>query len=253
MPLFGLTTGQDYFVNIFFNSGLPASFTSELLTEILADARSGTGNAGNVRRWLGRNVRFHPSKDEYLCCYFKSAERDLTTDSLFVEVDGFGTHALVVAANEGGYQANCLRPPGLDPGRHEVRIRTRNSGLSNAVRFIMLDESGRDISTTEEALPGAAPELCSVEFRPSGDLRLAVNPGGSLVCYFRSPAQLVAPGDVTIEWEGQERRAHTISSLGDGVWQANILLEEVLAEGSSVRIRLADGEWSLALPARAMR
>jgi tRNA (mo5U34)-methyltransferase len=194
---------------------------------------------------------FHPAKDEYLCCYFKSAERDLTTDSLFVEVDGLGTHALVVAKNEDGYQANCLRPPGLDPGRHEVRIRTRNGALSNAVQFTMLDEWGRDVSPAQESLPADAPELCSVEFRPSGDLRLAVDRGGSLVCYFRSTAQSVAPGDVTIELEGQAARAHTISSLGDGVWQANILLEEALTEGSSVRIRLADGDWSLALPARA--
>jgi tRNA (mo5U34)-methyltransferase len=192
---------------------------------------------------------FHPAKDEYLCCYFKSAEQDLSTDSLFVEVDGFGTHALVVAKNDGGYQANCLRPPGLDPGCHEVRIRTRNSALSNAVQFTMLDEAGRDISPAQKSLPGGAPELCSVEFRPSGDLRLAVDRGGSLVCYFRSPAQSVSPGDVTIEWAGKVRIAHTISSLGDGVWQANVLLEEALPDGSSVRIRLADGDWSLALPA----
>jgi hypothetical protein len=115
----------------------------------------------------------------------------------------------------------------------------------------MLDESGRDISTTKESTPAEAPELCSVEFRPSGDLRLAVNRGGSLVCYFRSPAQSVAPGDVTVELDGLPRKAHTISSLGDGVWQANILLEEALPEGRSVRICLSDGDWSLALPAPA--
>ena len=108
----------------------------------------------------------------------------------------------------------------------------------------MLDESGRDISPAQESLPADAPELCSVEFRPSGDLRLAVDRGGSLVCYFRSPAQSVAPGDVTIELDGQAGKAHTISSLGDGVWQANILLEEALTEGSPVRIRLADGDVS---------
>ena len=192
---------------------------------------------------------FHPSKDEYLCCYFKSTEENLTTDSVFIEVDGFGVHALVVAKNEGGYQANCLRPPGLDPGRHEVRIRTRNSALSNAVQFTMLDESGQDISPAQKSLPVEAPELCSVEFRPSGDLRLAAVRGGSLVCYFRSPAQSVEPVDVTIELKGQARTAHTISPLGDGVWQANIMLEEALAEGSSVRIRLTDGDWSVALPA----
>ncbi len=192
---------------------------------------------------------FHPSKDEYLCCYFKSTEDNLTTDSVFIEVDGFGIHALVVAKSEGGYQANCLRPPGLEPGRHEVRIRTRNSALSNAVHFTMLDESGQDISPARKCLPVEAPELCSVEFHPSGDLRLAAVRGGSLVCYFRSPAQSVEPGDVTIELKGQARTAHTISPLGDGVWQANIILDEAPPEGSAVRLRLTDGDWSIALPA----
>jgi tRNA (mo5U34)-methyltransferase len=194
---------------------------------------------------------FHPDKDEYLCCYFKSVELNLTADSLFVEVDGFGTHALVVAANEGGYQANCLRPPGLEPGRHEVRIRTRTSALSNAAYFTMLDDFGRDISSPRGPLPTEAPELCSAEFRQSGDLRMEVDRGGSLVCYFRSAAASVAPVDVEIEVEGRAGAAHTISSLGDGVWQANILLDAALTEGSSVRIRLGEGEWSLAVPAQA--
>ena len=198
-------------------------------------------------------AKFHPLKDEYLCCYFKSPERGLTTDSLFVEVDGFGTHTLVVAENEGGYQANCLRPPGLEPGRHEVRLRTRHSGRSNAAEFTMLDELGRDGLTNRGALPDGPPELCSAEFHSSGDLRLAVDRGGSLVCYFRSPAQSMGAGDVTIEVEGRTMGAHTISSLGDGVWQANILLDRPVAAGSAVRIRLGEGEWSAASPAREKR
>ena len=194
-------------------------------------------------------AKFHPLKDEYLCCYFKDAEKGLTIDSVFVEVDGFGTQALVVSENEGGYQANCLRPPGLDPGRHEVRVRTRHSGLSNVAEFTMLDESGRELVTSHGALPGGPPDLCSAEFRSSGDLRLAVNRGGSLVCYFRSPAESMGAADVTIEVEGRPAGAHTVSSLGSGVWQANILLEQPVPAGSAVRIRLGAGEWSMASPA----
>lgn len=197
--------------------------------------------------------KFHPLKDEYLCCYFRSEERGLTIDSLFVEVDGLGTHALVVAENEpGGYQANCLRPPGLEPGRHEVRVRTANSGPSNPAEFTMLDESGRDVLMASAHLPREAPELCSAEFRPPGDLRFAVNRGGSLVCYFRSPAEAMIPADVTVEVEGKTGRADTISFLGDGVWQANVLLDQPLPAGTMVRLRLGEGEWSQALPARAI-
>jgi hypothetical protein len=188
---------------------------------------------------------FHPLKDEYLSCYFKSSERELTTDSLFVEVDGYGTHALVVAETGAeGYQANCLRPPGLAPGRHEVRIRTRQSARSNPAAFSMLDESGREVAASSAQLPAEAPELCSAEFSPSADQRFAVNRGGSLVCYFRSPAQAVMPGDVTIEIAGRVMRADTISFLGDNVWQANLLLEQPLSRETAVRLRLGEGEWS---------
>ncbi len=65
---------------------------------------------------------FHPLKDEYLCCYFKSAEKGLTADSLFVEVDGYGTHALVVSENEGrisGELSSSARPrTGASRGPH---------------------------------------------------------------------------------------------------------------------------------------
>ena len=199
---------------------------------------------------------FHPLKDEYLCCYFKSEERGLATDALFVEVDGYGTHALILAENGvDGYQANCLRPPGLAPGRHEVRIRTRHSARSNPAAISMLDESGREVLTASSNLPGVLnatpPDLCSAEFRPSGDLRFAVNRGGSLVCYFRSTAQSVMPNDVMIDVAGKATRADTISFLGDNVWQANVLLAQPLAQGTAVRLRLGEGEWSPASPLRA--
>jgi len=82
---------------------------------------------------------FHPLKDEYMCFYFDSAESALTADSVFIEVDGYGAQTLALIRNESGYQANCLRPPGLDPGRHEVRIRTLHSPASNPVAFTVLE------------------------------------------------------------------------------------------------------------------
>jgi tRNA (mo5U34)-methyltransferase len=193
---------------------------------------------------------FHPDKDEYLCCYFKSEESGHTPDSLFVEVDGFGTHALAVAqTGPNGYQANCLRPPGLLPGKHEVRLRTRHSARSNAAGFMMLDEAGREVAISSAHLPVEAPELRKAEFQPSGDMRFAINRGGSLVCYFGSPAESVIARDVIIEIAGRAQPAHTVSFLGDNVWQANLLLLEPLAGEILVRLRLGEGEWSAASPA----
>jgi tRNA (mo5U34)-methyltransferase len=201
---------------------------------------------------------FHPLKDEYLLCFFNSAEENLTPDSVFVEVDGYGTQLLVVAGDgsgdgNGGWQANCLRPPGLDPGWHEVRVRTARGGRSNTAAFTMLDEFGRDVLAPAAALPLTAPEMCSAELRVSGDSRYASQRDGYLVCYFRSPAQTVMPGDVTIEAGGHVLQAQTISPLEPGVWQANVALNEPLAAETPVRVRLGEGEWSAATPACARR
>ena len=196
-------------------------------------------------------ARFHPLKDEYLCCYFRSAEATLTADTLFVEVDGFGTQTLVVTASgAGAWQADCIRPPGLTPGRHRVRLRTLHSPLSNAVEFDMSDESGGTVAVASDSLPTAPPELCSAEFRPPGDSRIAIGRAGSLICYFRSPAETLGTADVQLDLGGRIVQAHTIGCLGDGVWQANILLDETIPGDVQVRLGLGNGLWSETLPLR---
>jgi hypothetical protein len=196
-------------------------------------------------------ARFHPLKDEYLCCYFKSDEAGITPDGLFVEVDGFGTSALVVTGNgEGAWQADCLRPPGLAPGRHRVQLRTQQSWLSNTVGFEMSDEHGRTVAAESESLPAEAPELCSAEFHAPGDSRIAIGMGGSLVCYFRSGAQTLGAMDVYLDVGGQIVSSHTISSLGESVWQANILLDEAPHGEPQIRLRLGKGQWSEPTPLR---
>jgi tRNA (mo5U34)-methyltransferase len=197
---------------------------------------------------------FHPLKDEYLVCFFNSVDTNLTPEAVFVEVDGYGVRALVVAADgRGGWQANCLRPPGIYPGRHEVRVRTSHSGRSNPAAFTMLDEFGRDVLDSASALPVAAPEMCSAEVRASGDSRYAARREGYLVCYFRTPAEGVMPRDVTIDAGGRIVQAQTISPLEPGVWQANVHLNETLIPDSPVRVRLREGEWSATTPARERR
>ena len=196
-------------------------------------------------------ARFHPLKDEYLCCYFKSAETSLTADALFVEVDGFGTQTLVVTASaEGAWQADCMRPPGLAPGRHRVRLRTAGSALSNAVEFEMTDKSGRAVAVPSDSLPAGAPELCSAEFRAAGDSRITIGRAGSVVCYFRSPAEMLGAIDVFLDLGGELMQSNTVSSHGDGVWQANLLLDEGIGKDATVRLRLGNGIWSNELPLR---
>jgi Protein of unknown function (DUF1698) len=205
-------------------------------------------SASNNRNYT---ARFHPAKEEYLCCYFKSEMKELTPETVSIEVDGYGVPALTVAANgPGAWQANCIRPPGLETGPHEVQIRTAGSARSNAVEISMLDEAGLEAPRRDEELPVEASELCSAEFAASGDLRIAVNRGGVLVCYFRSPAARLGAAHVTVDAGGSVASAHTISSLEDGVWQANVMLDRPMEDGVPVRVRLGKGAWSNACYSR---
>ena len=114
----------------------------------------------------------------------------------------------------------------------------------------MMDESGNAAAVPSDVLPPETPELCSAEFRPPGDSRIAIGRSGSVVCYFKSAAELLGTVDVHIDVGGKIVQSHTISSLGDGVWQANILPDETIAIGIGVRLRLGNGTWSERLPLR---
>ena len=203
-------------------------------------------SAVSNRSW---SARFHPAKEEYICCYFKSPEAALDTHSINIEVDGYGVPCLSVATNgPGAWQANCLRPPGLDPGRHKVRLRIALGQPGNTVEFVLLDENGAATAAEPAALPASAPDLCSVEFQPSQDLRNALKRCGALVCYFRSPVESLGIADVSIELAGAILQPQSVASPEPGVWQANVLLTEPLPPHASARLRLAWGEWSQFLP-----
>jgi len=214
----------------------------------------GTGTAPHLNAVVNNRTqiaRLHPLKDEYLCCYFKSSETDVAANALFVEVDGFGTQTLVLTASgPGAWQADCIRPPGLMPGRHRVQLRTLHSALSNTVEIQMTDEFGNAVAVPSDSLPAEPPELCSAEFQPAGDSRIVIGRAGSLVCYFKSAAETLGTADVHIDVVGKTVQCHTISSLGDGVWQANILLDEAIPVETEVRLRLGNGLWSETLPLR---
>jgi tRNA (mo5U34)-methyltransferase len=88
-------------------------------------------SAANNRDWTNR---FPRNKDLYVCCFFDTKEKALTREDVRIELDGYGAPALTTASLGGdGWQVNFRLPWGLDPGPHEVRVRTANSLYSNAV------------------------------------------------------------------------------------------------------------------------
>ncbi len=77
-------------------------------------------------------INIDSRNDDYLTVFFKSPEKDLTIDSVFPEVAGFGIRPVSVLFVGGdGWQASFRLPPGLDPGWHAVRVRTARSRFSN--------------------------------------------------------------------------------------------------------------------------
>ena len=77
---------------------------------------------------------FHKHKDEYVCCFFKSKEQELKREDVRPEVDGYVVPVLTLTPQgNDGWQANIRFPAGLDPGPHEIRLRTTNSLYSNSV------------------------------------------------------------------------------------------------------------------------
>ena len=74
------------------------------------------------------DIYFHHGKDEYVCLYFKSPEKDLKLGQIRAEIDGYGVPSLVLAdLGRNGWQVNFRIPPWLEPGPHEVRVRTVTS------------------------------------------------------------------------------------------------------------------------------
>src|SRR5258708_4807186 len=108
----------------------------------------------------------------------------------------------------------------------------------------MLDAGGAAPAVGRRIFSGPAPDLASAELNPPSDRRLTVNKCGTLVCYFRSSEDNLGTMDVTLEVAETLREPHTVSSLGEGVWQANLLLSEPLPPGTLVRIRIGEGPWS---------
>lgn len=92
-------------------------------------------------------VNFRSAKDEYVTCRISAPGAELSRDTVFPEVGGYGVRPVFVGDVE---DAGCLvhfrLPPGLTPGWHEVRLRTAGSHASDALRIAV------DIDSVAERL-----------------------------------------------------------------------------------------------------
>jgi tRNA (mo5U34)-methyltransferase len=81
------------------------------------------------------NHEFTADRDEYLTTWFRTPERDLNCDNVFVQVGPYGARPAGVRSSEGVCQANCKLPLGLAPGWHDVSVAVRDGRWSTKTRI----------------------------------------------------------------------------------------------------------------------
>ena len=185
--------------------------------------------------------RFHPAKDEYLCCFFLTSAINPRPEDVLVEVDGFGTPSLVVTNNgDRSWQVNCLRPPGLSAGRHSVRLRMKESGYSDEVDiFVIGDAEG---SSSQEipgsgVPPSATVEFLRVEYDSARDLRYA-DPG-FVRCHFKVNCGRISAQDIDVFVGDSKCHIRNVMRRPDH-WEAHVSLPAGISPGTysaSLRVR----------------
>jgi len=124
------------------NSAFSQSLTIAVVTSAASaamgyTARDESVGSGPAPRWvaventLDKTNTFRGYKAEQLSCRFLSTEARLKVSDIVLEVDGRRQAILVLAdLGNGEWQTNSNVPNDLEPGRHEVRLRTVNSRYS---------------------------------------------------------------------------------------------------------------------------
>jgi hypothetical protein len=94
-----------------------------------------------VSNGLSETREFFGHSSEYLCCCFHLGTQQPEREDIVIEIGGHECTPSFVGSAEGwgpgeGWQANVKLPPGLAPGSHTVRVRTKAGGpLSNAMEI----------------------------------------------------------------------------------------------------------------------
>jgi uncharacterized protein (TIGR03437 family) len=98
-------------------------------------------------------INFSTRKEEYVTCWFRTADASVTRDQLRLEVADFGVPALYVRPDENGtWMANFRLPPGLRSGWSAVRLRFADSPFGSTTLRISVDQT---LHVEQLALKGA--------------------------------------------------------------------------------------------------
>ena len=184
---------------------------------------------------------FSPGKDEYITITLKRSG-EIERKDVLVEIDGLAVP--VLSLNPSGperWQANTRLPPGLDPGRHEVRLRSIDSAYSNALGITVIPPNGERIYEPAPARGAVRLELVAVGADPAQPVREISAP---LPVYFRCEPD--AAESVVVEIDGRPAEVLARGFYEEAGHQANCRLPDDLKPGRH-DVRVRSGECGSAL------
>lgn len=89
-----------------------------------------------VNHYRNFGINFGSDRDDYVNFWFRDPAAEMRREDVMPSVSGFGSMPMSVKQmSEGVWAANFKLPPGLAPGWHETRIRTRWTSDSEPLRI----------------------------------------------------------------------------------------------------------------------
>jgi tRNA (mo5U34)-methyltransferase len=166
-------------------------------------------------------INFRSTEDEYVQCQAE-ADAPWNPDNVQLEAGGFGAAPVsVVKSAEGLWLCNFKLPPGLEPGWHSVRVRTEESGWSNAARIAV------DMPERAEAIEIAA--ACDGLNWTPGHFSLR---HCCLSLWLRGLPENADRANVKVELEGRRQSVHFVAPAdADGLRQVNVFADARIGPG----------------------
>ncbi len=176
-------------------------------------------------------INFNSTRDEYVTCLVSGPGLELSRQTVFPEVSGYGARPVLVEPQASGdWRVHFKLPPGLSPGWHPVRLRMAGQAPTNEQRVAV------DLKTEASFLEiGGACD--GVTWQP-GEVSLA---GGFLSLWVVGLPENADRHNVRAEVDGRQQLVHfTGAADANGVRQVNVRLSSCTPGKHPVRVSFGE-------------
>ena len=123
-------------VELMYAAGFQAGAICYRKWEQVTDPSQAAPDFAAVANTRTMGINFNTRKEEYLSCWFRTRQENVTREQLRLEVGGYGVPALYTRTEpDGSWLGNFRLPPGLKPGWNDVRLRFADSDFGQTLRI----------------------------------------------------------------------------------------------------------------------